>query len=113
MGLDKNQKERLCKYAYHKGNKQAKQNGNRHSRTDSCTDPVFFSCSVILSYKGGKCISKVLNRHIGKGIDLYRCGKGSHHHRSEAVYQSLYHKDAKIHHRLLDTGKKGKLGNFS
>ena len=73
---------------------------------------VLFICSIILCDKSGKCVSKILNGHICKGVYFYSSGKGCHNHASEAVYKSLNHKYSEIHNRLLYTGKKGKTGNF-
>ena len=52
-------------------------------------------------------------RHIGKGIDLYSGGKGGHHNGTEAVDQSLHHKNAEVHDRLLHAGQRGEGNNLT
>lgn len=75
-------------------------------------DPVSFAGAQVLGDKGGKTVAEVLNRHVGKGIDFNCGGKGGHDRDAEAVDQSLDHKDAKIHYRLLDAGQEGILKKF-
>ena len=67
--------------------------------------PVVLSCAEILGGENGKCVSEVLHRHIGNGVDFYRYRKCRHNSRTEAVDKSLYHQYAEIHYRLLKAGK--------
>ena len=68
----------------------------------------FLSGSVVLSYKDGKCISEITDRHICDRVDLDCHGKCCHNGRSEAVDNSLHDQNTEIHHGLLQTGKTGK-----
>ena len=71
-----------------------------------------FFCPVILGDESGKGIAEVLYRHVGKGVDLHSGREGGHDHRAEAVDKPLYHEDAEVHHRLLETGEKGEAGDL-
>ena len=62
--------------------------------------------------EGGEGIAEVLYRHIGEGIYLHPGGKSGHDGGAEAVHQPLDHQDAKVHHRLLDTGEDGEAGDL-
>ena len=66
--------------------------------------PVLVTGTIILCNKSRVCISKILNRKIGKRIDFHSSSKGSHDSVPEAVYQTLDHKNSKIHYGLLYTG---------
>ncbi len=63
---------------------------------------------MVLRGKNGKGVAELLSRHVGEGIDLHSRRKRRHNRRSEAVDQPLDHQDPEIHHRLLDTGCRGK-----
>src|SRR5699024_9051462 len=67
--------QRFCKETHKKADEKAEDKGAQKSALHTLPDPVFFFCSIILGDKGGKCISKVLYRHVGKGVDLHRCRK--------------------------------------
>ena len=75
-------------------------------------DSLVLAGPVVLGYEGGEGIAEVLHRHIGEGIDLHRCGEGGHDHRAKAVHQPLDHKNAEVHHRLLQTGEQREFANF-
>ena len=62
---------------------------------------------------GGKCISKILYRHVSERIDFYRCCKCCHNCGPKAVYPALDHEDSKVHNGLLQAGKKRELGNLT
>ena len=68
-------------------------------------------CMVIFGQlKRRKCISKILYRHISNRIYLYCSSKSRHHNCPKTVNQPLYHKDSKIHDRLLQAGQKRHFG---
>ena len=75
-------------------------------------DAVFPACAEILGDKRRKCIAKILNRHVGKRVNLHSHRERRHHGGTEAVDQSLYHQDSKIHDGLLDTRQHRKSGNL-
>ena len=49
---------------------------------------------------------------VNKRINLYRCRKSSHNRGSKAVDKPLHHQYSKIHYRLLQAGKGGKIQDF-
>ena len=63
---------------------------------DASAYTVSIAGTIVLGNICGEGIAKVLNRQIGKGINLDRCCKSSHGNRSKAVYQSLYKQDAEV-----------------
>ena len=75
-------------------------------------DPVILSRSEILSDEDGKCVSKVLDGQIGKGINFHCCRKGSHDGSAKTVNQTLHCQDSQVHNGLLHTGQSRKTGNF-
>ena len=96
---------------------------------DASAYTVSIAGTIVLGNICGEGIAKVLNRQIGKGINLDRCCKSSHGNRSKAVYQSLYCKsshgnrskavyqslykqDAEVHAGLLGTGQKRLIPDF-
>ena len=111
-GRHKNLHQRLGEDTYKKTDDETEEEGAQESALHSLPDPVFFFCAVILGDKGGKRVPKVLYRHVGEGVDLHRRREGRHDDRAEAVDKPLDHEDAKIHDRLLETGEKGKAGDF-
>ena len=72
-------------------------------------DPVILSRSEILSDEDGKCVSKVLDGQIGKGINFHCCRKGSHDGSAKTVNQTLHCQDSQVHNGLLHTGQSEKL----
>lgn len=112
FGAYKDKHEPFCKQKDNGGDKQAEQEGAQEGGADTFLDPVSFAGTQVLGDKGGKTVAEVLDRHVGKGIDFNCGGKGGHDRDAEAVDQSLDHKDAKIHYRLLDAGQEGILKKF-
>ena len=62
---------------------------------------------MVLGDEGGKGVSKILQGHVGEGIDLDRRRKGRHDRSAETVHQPLHHQNSQIHHRLLQAGQHG------
>ena len=75
-------------------------------------NPFGLPCSEVLRHKSGEAVSKVLYRHIGKGVNFHCRRKGRHDCCSKTVHQSLHHQNAQIHHRLLQRGEEGKLSDL-
>ena len=71
-------------------------------------DPFFISRAVVLGNEGRIGISKVLNRQIREGVDLYCRRESRHGGGAKAVYKPLYHEDSEVHNRLLQAGQRGK-----
>ena len=89
------------------GDKQAEQEGAQEGGADTFWILSVLPAPRFWAIKVEKPLPEVLDRHVGKGIDFNCGGKGGHDRDAEAVDQSLDHKDAKIHYRLLDAGKEG------
>lgn len=101
-----------CKYKDQNGDQSTEGDGRNDRSTDAFLNPFFFFYSVVLSNENRKCISKILYRKIGKGINFHGCCKGSHNGCSEAVDQSLHGQNTKIHNGLLQAGEGGEIENF-
>ena len=71
-------------------------------------DPFFISRAVVLGDEGRIGVSKVLNRKICEGVDLYCRRESRHGGGAKAVYKPLHHEDSEIHNRLLQAGQGGK-----
>ena len=110
--LNKNLHQRAGKYTNNGTDRQAEYQGNSGCAADSEANPAGLPSAIVLGYKGRKGVSKILNRHIGEGVDFYCCGKGGHDGGAKLIDQPLHHQNAKIHNRLLRAGKKGKTGQF-
>ena len=93
-------------------NEQTKAHGHLHRPAQPRAHALLIAPRRSSGDEGGNGVAKVLHRQIGKGVDLYRRGKGGHHRGAKAVHQPLHHEDAQIHDRLLDTGQRRKAGDL-
>ena len=96
-GLDKQQHQRPCKDKDAQADDQAENHGAPDGAFHAGLNAFLLFGAEILGGKGGKCISEILHRHIGEGIDLYGGGKGCHYRGAEAVDQALHHENPQIH----------------
>lgn len=111
-GIDEQSHQRLREDEDHEGNDQAEGHGSDDSRTDAPADPFVLLCTEILGDEDREGISEILDRQIGKCIDLYRRCKCSHDRCTETVDQSLDSQDPQIHNGLLEAGQRRKAGDL-
>ena len=76
-GVDEQSHQRTCKDKDKERNSQAEQDRSTHGTADAFPDPVISLCPEILCDEDGKCVSKILYRKIGKGVDLHAAAKAA------------------------------------
>ena len=74
----------------------------------AAADPFFISRAVVLGDEGRIGVSKVLNRKICEGVDLYCRRESRHGGGAKAVYKPLHHEDSEVHNRPLQAGSERK-----
>ena len=90
---------------YQTADEQTEQTGCSHGTSNSFADSFFLVGTIVLSNKCGKGVTKILYRHIGKGVNFYCSSKSGHYRGSKAVDKSLDHQNSKVHNGLLKTGQ--------
>ena len=88
-GIYEQRHQRFCKNENSQRDDQTETDRSQDGRADSFSDPVCFACAEILGNKDREGIAEILDRQIGKGVDLYRCGKRGHDCCAETVDQAL------------------------